>query len=130
MTICHKRKLIFVHIPKNAGTSIMKSMGVENIFGDKNIEEYKKHYKNYWNVYKKFTVVRDPIDRFISAYKFARMKESGYFSATGQERLEKHHHYDICNKIDINQYAYFLYKNPVEFDRWTIPQTFHLYNEN
>ena len=42
MTICHERKLIFVHIPKNAGTSIIKAMGVENIFMDKTIEEYKE----------------------------------------------------------------------------------------
>jgi hypothetical protein len=31
MTINHEKKLIFIHIPKNAGTSIIKSMGVENI---------------------------------------------------------------------------------------------------
>ena len=87
MTICHERNLIFVHIPKNAGTSIIKAMAteVENIFMDATIEEYKEHYKDYWDKYKKFTVIRDPIDRFISAYKFARMKESGWFSATGEE---------------------------------------------
>ena len=58
------------------GTSIIKAMGVENMLLDKTIEEYKEHYDEYWDKYKKFTVVRDPIDRFISAYKFARMKES------------------------------------------------------
>ena len=62
MTICHERKLIFIHIPKNAGTSIMKEMGVDNIFIDKTIEEYKENYKDYWDKYKKFTVIRDPID--------------------------------------------------------------------
>lgn len=130
MTICHERKLIFIHIPKNAGTSIIKAMGVENIFMDKTIEEYKEHYDEYWNKYKKFTVVRDPIDRFISAYKFARMKESGWFSATGEEGLEKHTHYELCNKMDINEYTSYLYKNPKEFNRWNIPQTFIILNEN
>ena len=80
-------------------------MGVENIFFDKTFEEYKEHYDEYWDEYKKFSVVRDPIDRFISAYKFARMKESGWFSATGEEGLEKHKHYDICNSSDINRYT-------------------------
>jgi hypothetical protein len=130
MTICHERKLIFIHIPKNAGTSIIKAMGVENLYMDKTIEEYKEHYDEYWDKYKKFTVIRDPIDRFISAYKFARMKESGWFSATGEEGLEKHAHYELCNKMDINEYASYLYKNPKEFNRWNIPQTFIISNEN
>ena len=130
MTICHERKLIFVHIPKNAGTSIIKAMGVENLYMDKSIKEYKEHYDEYWDKYKKFTVIRDPIDRFISAYKFARMKESGWFSATGEEGLEKHDHYDICNSMDINGYAEYLYKNQKKFNRWNIPQTFIILNEN
>jgi hypothetical protein len=130
MTINHEKKLIFIHIPKNAGTSIIKAMGVENLFMDKTIEEYKEHYEDYWNEYKKFTVVREPIDRFISAYKFARMDESGWFSATGEEGLEKHHHYELCNEMNINEYISYLYKNPEKFNRWISPQTFIISNEN
>jgi len=130
MTINHEKKLIFIHIPKNAGTSIIKAMGVENLFMDKTIKEYKEHYEDYWNEYKKFTVVREPIDRFISAYKFARMDESGWFSATGEEGLEKHHHYELCNEMNINEYISYLYKNPEKFNRWIVPQTFVISNEN
>lgn len=130
MTICHERKLIFIHIPKNAGTSIIKVMGIHNMLIDKSIEEYKQHYDEYWDKYTKFTVVRDPIDRFISAYKFIRMKESGWFSATGQEGLDKHSHYEICNKMDINEYTSYLYKNYKEFNLWSIPQTYLLKNDN
>lgn len=130
MTINHEKKLIFIHIPKNAGTSIIKAMGVENFYMDKTIEQYKEHYQDYWNDYIKFTSIRDPIDRFISAYKFARMDQSGWFSATGEEGLEKHHHYDLCNSMNINEYTSYIYKNPKEFDRWIIPQTFIISNEN
>jgi hypothetical protein len=129
MTINHEKKLIFIHIPKNAGTSIIKAMGVENMLMDKNIEEYKEQYQDYWNEYTKFTVVREPIDRFISAYKFARMDESGWFSATGEEGLEKHHHYDLCNSMDINEYIKYIYDNPKQFNRWIIPQTFIISNQ-
>jgi hypothetical protein len=129
MTINHEKKLIFIHIPKNAGTSIIKAMGVENICIDKTIEEYKKLYKNYWKEYIKFTVIRDPIDRFVSAYKFAKMKESGWFSSTGQEGLEKHYHYDICNLMNINEYVDYICKNKPYFDRWTIPQSFIITNK-
>jgi len=128
MTINHEKKLIFVHIPKNAGTSIIKAMGVENLYMDKTIEEYKEHYHEYWNEYTKFTVVRDPIDRFISAYKFARMKESGWFSATGEEGLEKHEHYELCNELDINGYVKCVYDKKV-YNRWIAPQTFHILNK-
>lgn len=130
MTINHEKKLIFIHIPKNAGTSIIKAMGVENLYMDKTIEEYKEHYQDYWNEYTKFTVVREPIDRFISAYKFARMKESGWFSATGEERLEKHHHYELCNEMNINEYVEYIYDNKKEYNRWIIPQTFIISNKN
>jgi chondroitin 4-sulfotransferase 11 len=130
MTINHEKKLIFIHIPKNAGTSIIKALGVENLCMDKTIEQYKEHYGDYWNEYKKFTVVREPIDRFISAYKFARMDESGWFSATGEEGLEKHHHYELCNEMNINEYVSYLYKNPEKFNRWISPQTFIISNEN
>ena len=76
----------------------------------------------------KFAVIRDPIDRFISAYKFARMKESGWFSATGQEELSKHADYEICNSVDINGYVDYLYEDKNNYSRWTIPQTFILQN--
>lgn len=130
MTINHEKNLIFIHIPKNAGTSIIKAMGIKNLYMDKTIEEYKEHYQDYWNKYKKFTVVREPIDRFISAYKFARMDESGWFSATGQEGLEKHQHYELCNQMDINEYTKHIYNNPEQFNRWIIPQTFIISNKN
>lgn len=130
MTINHEKKLIFINIPKNAGTSIIKAMGVENLYMDKTIGEYKEHYQEYWNDYTKFTSIREPIDRFISAYKFARMDQSGWFSATGEESLEKHHHYDLCNSMNINEYTSYIYKNPKEFDLWIIPQTFIISNEN
>ena len=97
---------------------------------DKTIEEYKEHYEDCWNEYTKFTVVRDPLGRFISAYKFARMKESGWFSATGEEGLEKHQHYELCNELDINGYINHIYDNRKEYNRWIIPQTFHILNKD
>ena len=127
--ISHKKKLIFIHIPKNAGTSIIKAIGEDKII-DKSIEQYKEHYKKYWNDYKKFTVVRDPIDRFVSAYKFARMGESELFSLVGRKGLEKHPHYDFCNSMCINEYVSFIYNNPKKINYWIIPQTFFILNKN
>ena len=129
MTINHEKKLIFIHIPKNAGTSIINAMGFENRYMDGTLEDYKKCYADYWNQYKKFAIVRDPIDRFISAYKFARMDESIWFSVTGRDNLDKHPHYNICNSVDINGYILYLYENPQEFNIWTYTQTYFLTNK-
>lgn len=131
MTINHEKKLIFIHIPKNAGTSIIKAMGcVHNFYIDKTLSEYKEYYKKYWNDYNKFAVIRDPIDRFISAYKFARMKESGWFSATGEENLEKHQHYDICNSMNINEYVDYIFNHPEKLNRWVVPQSWLISDKN
>lgn len=131
MSICHKRKIIFIHIPKTAGTSIMDALGGVNYFLRCNppIQEYKKYYQNYWKEYTKFTVVRDPIDRFISAYKFARADESYWYSATGRDGLKKHPHYDLCKNIDINEYVIFLNQSTTNFDYHLLPQTFFICNE-
>ena len=77
MTICHKRKLIFVHIPKNAGTSIhsLFDTQLEDYLPDQKWDKYKEHFSEYWDSYTTFTVIRDPISRFISFYKYWRMND-------------------------------------------------------
>jgi chondroitin 4-sulfotransferase 11 len=64
------KKVIFIHIPKAAGSSVG-----ELIYGTDNVGHYpffiyksvdEKRYEEYY----KFTVVRNPYDRFISAYDF------------------------------------------------------------
>ena len=130
MSINHSKKLIFVHVPKNAGTSIMKMM--DEIFFDATIDEYKNHYKKYWDEYLKFSVVRHPIDKFVSAYKFFRMEKNTWFSADPKDRgiKQKHQHYDICKSMDINSYVKMVYNNPRLINRWTVPQHEILCDEN
>ena len=135
MTINHEIKLIFIHIPKNAGTSIVDEL--ERIGGYRfpmaghhNISEYKKQYEKYWSEYTKFAVVRDPIDRFISGYKFATMKESYWHSSSNKGGKLKHSHYDIAYKKDINEYVSFLYEYPKNFDIHLLPQSLFIGDNN
>jgi hypothetical protein len=64
-------KCIFIHIPKNAGTSVL------NFLGDKGTERdhlnylvYRKANSRLFNSYFKFSIVRNPLDRAYSIYNY------------------------------------------------------------
>jgi hypothetical protein len=78
MAICHQRKLIFVHIPKNAGTSIhsLFDTNPRDYLPDQRWTKYKNHFSEYWEDYTTFSIVRNPISRFISFYKYWKMNEN------------------------------------------------------
>jgi hypothetical protein len=90
----HKIRLVHFHLAKTAGTSIVKYLKDELkedliVFNAKNQELFLKearskdwkiasgHFsgahspvRDYLKEYKRFTILRDPVDRFISFYKF------------------------------------------------------------
>ena len=59
MSICHDKRLIFIHITKNAGSSIKEYFNCDDGLSDLFWEEYKKHYSSHWDSYTKFSIVRD-----------------------------------------------------------------------
>jgi chondroitin 4-sulfotransferase 11 len=109
MPICHNRKFIFVHIPKNAGSSVEVTLGIyrkefmveskDSIVEDgisyslqhltaTQLTEHeltKPFFKNYF----KFSFVRNPYQRVLSEYFWLKQK-----------------------KIDINK------KSPENFSSW------------
>jgi hypothetical protein len=102
MQIDHNKKLIFVQIPKNASSSICNYFGGPNQFVyDKKWTEYQIHFQEYWNDYTKFAVVRNPIDKFISAYKFIR---SGNYDILQINN-------DLTLNSDINEFLNFVENN-------------------
>lgn len=66
------QKAIFVHIPKTAGVSLVKSIYGENVErgGHRKITHLSKLMPGSINDYFTFTIVRNPWDRLYSAYKF------------------------------------------------------------
>jgi len=74
--IIDKHKCIFIHIPKNAGTSIEEYFGNESVriqpSKHADIHEIKRKFKNSYNNYRKFTIIRNPYDKMVSWYFYLK----------------------------------------------------------
>lgn len=66
--ICHDRKLVFVHNPKAAGMSFRKWLGFNGAVNH-GVPTVNTPYQ-IWNSYTVVVVVRHPIERAISCYRF------------------------------------------------------------
>ncbi len=65
-TINHDKKLVFIHNPKVAGTSLKRVFGV----GSNHNYPSLLVSKHIWETYTTIVAVRHPIDRFISGFKY------------------------------------------------------------
>ena len=74
--IIDEYKTIFIHIPKNAGTSIEEYFGNGSVRVQPNkhadIHEIKTKLKNSYNNYTKFTIIRNPYDKMVSWYFYLK----------------------------------------------------------
>jgi len=74
--ISHEYKCIFLHIEKNAGTSIEKHLLGHDMWNrletrrlkHLTAKKTKEIYAKYWNNYFKFSIIRNPWDRWVSYY--------------------------------------------------------------
>ena len=80
--IIDKYKAIFIHIPKNAGTSIEEYFGNESVriqpSKHADIHEIKSRFKNSYNNYKKFTIIRNPYDKMVLWYFYLKKNLGNY----------------------------------------------------
>ena len=67
-----RRNLIFVHVPRVAGTSIAQTLYGQRCTRHYSIRYYKTVAPEFWAAADSFAVLRDPFDRFASAYAFVR----------------------------------------------------------
>jgi len=69
MNVCKKNNFIFIHIPKTAGSSIYRSLGLQGVrhITQKDIIEKQCKNLNHKKMFK-FAFTRNPWDRFLSLY--------------------------------------------------------------
>jgi hypothetical protein len=99
--------ILFIHIPKTAGSSIIDVV-------KKNCHEIKDHYPEFFDnhnininklniqsisnykMYKSFTVVRNPYDRIVSAYNYLKhLKIFNSPDKKSQKLLEKYNTFEL-----------------------------------
>lgn len=71
--IYHHLKTIFVHVPKTAGTSVEKALlgsPKDVVGGHTTALGFRKTYPGEFASYFKFAIVRHPVQRFVSAYRY------------------------------------------------------------
>lgn len=116
--ICDQYKTIFIHIPRNAGTSV-KNVLQDTSGSDKHLTVDEIRLKEPVKAYKyhKWTIVRNPWERELSLYQYA-IKNNLIKSMTFKEYLKKIIFEEIDNPvIRRNQIEYFTYGAYVEIDQ-------------
>lgn len=108
--ISYSNNFIFIHVPKNAGTSVSKGFGLETSYHITVKEYINALGKDTYEDMLSFAFVRNPFSRFLSLYNYARMDESYYHSAIHPEKAiyGKHMDYDILKPASIEEAAILL----------------------
>ena len=92
MIVSHRHKLIFTHIPKNAGTSIGQWLSrhvPDSREMPNTIKHDTPHHVLGHHDYSHFAVVRNPYDRLLSQYRFHLEKYEQYLGRKSQLRFKQ-----------------------------------------
>lgn len=105
MVNLYSERILFIHIPKNAGTSICHSFNIENPTHITSKEIIKCYGSNHFNKHFTFAIIRNPLDRFLSLYNYSRMDRSYYHNNLIPEKSKfgKHLDYEILKNSTISE---------------------------
>ena len=117
--ISHIYKCIFLHKGRTGGTSIEKSFGCL-MEGDKKHltqSQSREEYKEYWDTYFKFTIVRNPLDWMVSCYHHNKQVNSDFFLERFGKDITKMSYEDYIEwSKDVPNLSNSFLDNPDELD--------------
>ena len=95
----HLRKtgVVFIHIPKNAGSGISKSL-YGRYFGHYRLSDYVSVLGKEVENFSIFSIYRDPVERFVSSYKYAK-------GVGGDRKPSKKAQKNVSAFNDINEFV-------------------------
>lgn len=93
------KNYIFIHIPKNAGTSFENKFLNGKHFGHKKITSYPS--KEWIN---SIAIVRNPFTRLVSVYNYVKMEKSYWHSSDKTTRYGLHPLFNYCNENSFKQF--------------------------
>lgn len=96
MPISHDHGFLLVHVPKNAGTAIQEAFGARHMQGHRTAQQYTDEVPDIWDDYLTVAPVRNPFDRAVSSYVYARQEKSYWHDAENPDQAAhgKHPDYD------------------------------------
>jgi hypothetical protein len=108
-----KYKCIFIHIPKCAGTSIKNSLFSSKCHSHMPLNFYEKAHPEFYREAFKFSIVRNPISRAYSAYRYLKFGSNGR-NATCKELINKYDDFDsfILNWLKPENAKKIIFFNP------------------
>jgi hypothetical protein len=132
--INYKKEYVFIHIPKNAGTSVYQALGMKT-----SAHWFLREYKNLIpdDQYEKMITIafsRNPWDRFCSLYNYAK-KEVNYYHNNIEPHKAiygEHADYKLLCDASLNECAHYLEEGRLQHgaprSQW-LPQVEWLKNE-
>jgi hypothetical protein len=119
-----RNKLIFIHIPKAAGTSVLRGITSFPIRDHLTYYEYLIANKRRFDKYFKLSVVRNPYDRLESLYFYFKKGGNGSKDLAWKELLELK--FDTYEKFVLE----FLCVETIFSDRMLWPQTSYIFDSH